>query len=324
MDLNDDGHIDILSGSWPGEIFLFLGQVDGSFAAPVMLKDKSGEIINIGGGIEEERDGRILIRGHAEFERTEEGTFVNYHGKRLESTLNKPIAITGTASTVAPADWDADGDLDLIIGNIRGKVHLLPNEGTRKDYAFGEPQELPSVASRAGPCIADWDGDGDLDLLVGADDGSVSLFRNTGTAGEPKLAEAKQLVPPGRITYGPDAPRQVRRGQRSKICCADWNGDGRLDLLVGDVATLKPDRPEPTAEEQAEYDRIREEMKPISKRYGELISRMHGPNRPGTQKEMDKLSDELQNVRTKLTALREQLPRDYEMHGWVWLFLRKE
>ena len=28
---------------------------------------------------------------------------------------------------------------------------------------------------------------------------------------------------------------------RAKVCVADWNGDGRLDLLVGDFATQKPE-----------------------------------------------------------------------------------
>ena len=45
MDINNDGHIDIISGSWPGEIFLFKGGPDHTFAAPEMIKDKDGNII---------------------------------------------------------------------------------------------------------------------------------------------------------------------------------------------------------------------------------------------------------------------------------------
>ncbi len=83
MDINNDGHVDLLSGSWPGEIFLFKGGPDHSFAAPEMIKDKDGKIINIGGGIRERGfDGGILIAGNAKFESTPEGTFVNYQGQR--------------------------------------------------------------------------------------------------------------------------------------------------------------------------------------------------------------------------------------------------
>jgi hypothetical protein len=231
VDLDDDGHTDLLSGSWPGELFLFRGRPGRTFAPPEMIKDKRGEFINIGGGIRERPGGGILIAGNAQFDRTSEGTFVTYHGRRLESTADKPIAITGTASALHAADWDGDGDLDLLVGDIRGNVYLVPNEGTAKAYAFGKERQLEAagkplhVNGDAGPFAADWDGDGDLDLLLGAGDGSVAWCRNTGTRAAPALAAAEQLVPPGTITFGPDAPREPRRGTRSKVCAADWNGD---------------------------------------------------------------------------------------------------
>lgn len=330
MDLNGDGHMDLLSGSWPGEIFLFKGGEGRSFAAPEMLKDRNDEIINIGGGIEERPNGEgILIRGNAEWETTDEGTFVTYHGKRIESTPEKPISSTGTASTVRATDWDGDGDFDLIVGDIRGNVFLVPNEGTATSYTFGKEKPFQAggqplrVGGRAGPFAADWDGDGDLDLLVGAEDGSVSLYRNTGSAKAAELAAAVQLVPPGSAEYGGQAPKEPRRGVRSKVCVADWNGDGRLDLLVGDCATLKPDRPEPTPEEQARYDKIREELEPLQKRFSELIQKLQGPSRPKTKEEQKQLYDDLGAVSRQMSPLRSQLPQEYETHGWVWLFLRK-
>jgi len=330
VDLDDDGHQDILTGSWPGELYLFRGAADGSFAAGEMIKDKEGNLINIGGGIEERRGGEgLLIRGHAEFERTDEGTFVKYRGKRIKSTPEKPIATTGTASTVRAADWDGDGDYDLIVGDIGGNVHLIPNEGTPKSFAFSKEKPLEAdgkplrAGSRAGPHPADWDGDGDLDLLVCAADGSVSLYRNTGSAKSPKLAAAVQLVPPGQVSYGADAPKEARRGNRSKVFTADWNGDGRLDLLVGDYATQKPDLPEPTAEEKAEHERIRKELEPIRKRYGELIQKLQGRSRVRTQEEQEKVYEEMKEVSRRMSELRGKLPREYESHGWVWLFLRK-
>lgn len=321
--------MDLLSGSWPGEIFLFQGGQGRSFAAPEMLKDKTGEIMNIGGGIQEQPDGGILIRGNAEWESTDEGTFVTYHGKRIKSTPDKPISSTGTASTVHPADWDGDGDLDLIVGNAQGEVYFVPNEGTATSYAFGKEQRLQAggqgmrVDGRAGPYAADWDGDGDLDLLVGAENGSVWLYSNTGSAKSPALAAGVQIVPQGKIDYSSQAPKEPRRGIRSKVCVADWNGDGRLDLLVGDVATQKPDRPDPTPEELAKYDQIRKDLEPLEKRFSEVVQKLRGEQRPKTEEEQKQVYDELRKVQEEMQPLRSQLPREYEMHGRVWLFLRK-
>jgi len=293
-----------------------------------MLRDKSGRIINIGGGVRNDQDGGLLITGTAEFEKTAEGDFVIYQGTRYESTAERPVATTGSASTVHPVDWDGDGDHDLIIGNFGGGVYLVPNEGTAKSYDFGKEKELMAgngpikVRGKAGPCVADWDMDGDLDLLVGADDGSVSLFRNVGTAKAPKLAAPIQLIPPGDASYGPDVPKEVRRGTRSKICVADWNGDGRPDLLVGDMASQKPDVPEPAAEQKAEHERIRKELEPMRQRYSELVQRLRGPSRPRTKAGSEKLQKELQEVRDRMMELHRKLPPEYETHGWVWLFLR--
>ncbi len=324
MDLNGDGHKDIISGSWPGEIFFFKGDAYGMFAAPEMIEDKDGQIINIGGGVEERPEGGLLFRGSVEWETTDEGTFVTYRGKRYKSTSEKPLASTGSASTVRAVDWDGDGDLDLIVGDIKGRVYWVPNEGTAKAYAFGKEELLLTVQSgRAGPHPADWDGDGDLDLLVGAENGAVYLYRNTGSATSPELGAAEELVSEGKITYGPDAPKEVRRGVRSKICTADWNGDGKLDLLVGDNGTQKPDLPEPTDEEKAEYDRIRKELEPLSEQYGELIGKLFGSNRLRDEEEIKKVHEQMTELRPRMTELRSKLPKEYETHGWVWLFLRK-
>ena len=330
MDLDGDGIPDLISGSWPGEIFFFRGLGKGRFAAPEMLKDKDGNVINIGGGLRESPDGSILITGNADFEQAADGTFVNYHGRRLKSTPEKPIAITGTASAVHAVDWDGDGRIDLLVGDIRGNVYLIPNEGTPTKWAFGKERPLTAggkplvvAGGDAGPFACDWDGDGKTDLLVGAGDGSVWFYRNVGTAKAPELAAGVRLVPPGDVTYGRDAPKERRRGVRAKVCAVDWDGDGRLDLLVGDFTTQRPDRPEPTAEQKAEQAKARTELESVRQRFGELVQKVHGPSRVKAKDEMEKVQKELKEVSERMRELQAKIPPEYENHGWVWLFRRK-
>ena len=110
---------------------------------------------------------------------------------------------------------------------------------------------------------------------------------------------------------------------RSKVCVADWNGDGRPDLLLGDFAMQKPDLPEPTAEEKAEHDKIREEMATLRKEYSKLVNQVFGKERPKDEAGQKAVNESLKTLREKMVALQEKLPAESENHGWVWLFLRK-
>ena len=49
MDLDGDGVLDILSGSyWPGDLYLFRGEGKGRFKASEIIKDKDGKPVRVG------------------------------------------------------------------------------------------------------------------------------------------------------------------------------------------------------------------------------------------------------------------------------------
>ena len=72
----------------------------------------------------------------------------------------------------------------------------------------------------------DWDGDGDLDLVVGIDNGNLVLRINEGTTTKPAYATETSAI----LAGGEQA--SVPGGYAMPVA-ADWDGDGRIDLLSG-------------------------------------------------------------------------------------------
>lgn len=333
MDLDGDGIDDLISGSWPGESFFFKGSATPSgrsYARREMIVDSEGIPVNPGGGIEEQDEKKILIAGSVETEHLDDGKLLKFGGTTLK--IGKQVALwtTGTACATHAADWDGDGDFDLITGDIYGGLWWIENRGDAKKWSFAKERALESdgvairVEGDAGPCVVDFDGDGDLDLLSGAGDGSVTLFANVGTRKAPALAAGVKIIADGEAGYGDDAPKEPRRGTRSKVCATDWNGDGRLDLLLGDYATLKPDAPEPTAQEKLDRAKWKKERDETWAEYRKQRKPLEEESEaaPLSAEERAAIEKSTEALMTKYQELNDKLPPEYESHGWVWVFLQ--
>lgn len=83
------------------------------------------------------------------------------------------------------------------------------------------------VGSRATPQVADWNNDGRKDLVVGALDGRIHLFLNTGTDTSPDFTTEAFVQDSGEDLYVPSL--------RSSPVVTDVSGDGRKDLLSGNT-----------------------------------------------------------------------------------------
>ena len=108
----------------------------------------------------------------------------------------------------------------------------LRNEGTEAEPKLAAPQPIladgkpASVEGRPGQMLADFDGDGDLDLLCGEFLDGFTYFQNTGSKKEPRYAAGRRLTRDG-VPLTVDLEMLVPHA-------IDWDGDGDIDLIVGD------------------------------------------------------------------------------------------
>ncbi len=328
MDFDGDGKLDLVSGSYdPGELYLFRGLGGGKFAAREVIRDKSGKPIL---RVPDQKD-------------------------RVESF----------GSWVALVDWDDDGDLDILVGTFDGMMFLRRNEGTRTKPAYATTNEWVMVGSKrlrvpggahANPVIADWDGDGRWDILTGSGDGGVYWYRNVGKRGRPEFAPPVALVPKHEgIGYGEllDAGQQPRPGIRSQIAVVDYDGDGKLDLLVGDFCTYLHVKKDLTPALRREFEATRAGQDKVAKRLRDAVDALRGRwnarmkgvpksewNTPANSARWQKMYKEMRaapvykkdmaEYERLQTALQQYVDRGTPMrqgpdvpHGYVWLYRRK-
>ncbi len=132
-------------------------------------------------------------------------------------------------------DLDGDGDLDMVWGTENGDLRWARNEGDVNNPKFTEQPNttLPfniSFNNEPHPELGDFDGDGDVDLVVAEETGgTMRYFRNdAGTFVEgtgPWDGVAKTGNPLDGINTGYN---------NYKVTLVDYDGDGDLDLFRAD------------------------------------------------------------------------------------------
>jgi hypothetical protein len=145
-------------------------------------------------------------------------------------------------SKVSIGDLDGDGGQEMVVTSDRDNTFYMyertepgQNDPSGLELSRGEPLQLEDGKPVQGwyggqnnngdnhSVLADWDGDGDLDLLNGSL-WAVWYYENVGTPTSPLFRARGRLQARGEVIH--------TFNHAGSVDAADWNQDGRLDLIV--------------------------------------------------------------------------------------------
>jgi hypothetical protein len=314
VDLNGDGNIDLLTGSYTGLVYILYGNNDGSFKEVVVLTDKSGTDIHLDTYFDFKKNNFVSL-GKKEKKKLEISGFDEFNN----------FDQGNIGSIITPHDWDNDGDFDLVISRFDGGVKVRINEGTKTNPVFGIKNiEIASLPEHHANVIIDWDGDGLWDIVGGSKFGGVYFYKNIGKLGVPAFGKVQCIIEPTEIY---DKMKSECLGL-SNIAVTDYNKDGKLDLLIGSPAKVVLPKIHLTPEQRKEIQNLEKEAKKLDIKIEELFDKFKKKfkNKEAAWEAMQKdkkasiLLDQQKKVWNKLMS---KTPRKRAYYGYLLLSLRK-
>ncbi|MEP7380380.1 MAG: VCBS repeat-containing protein [Gemmatimonadota bacterium] len=239
-DVNGDGLDDLYVGGakWHAGTIL-LQQDDGTFrpslqralAADSIPEDVDAVFFDADG--DGDQDLYVVSAGNefwGDMEQLDDRLYLNDgHGTFTRSTTSLP-PFHENGGCVVPGDFDGDGDIDLFVGSRvvsrrygeTPRSHLLQNDGYGhfRDVTESIGGGMGAAGMVSSGTWIDYDGDGHLDLVVVGEWMPVRVYHQEAGVFHERTQEAGLAG---------------SEGWWNSVAAADLNGDGRPDLVLGNL-----------------------------------------------------------------------------------------
>jgi hypothetical protein len=217
-DLDGDGDLDLVR---PGEPAVWLNDGRGRFATATGRLPTPPPLVYHAALVD--CDGNraldIVLTGYARNARVQALWLNDGSGRFADATAGRLPPPSNSGTLVHPADLDRDGDIDLLIG---GTVWINTGGASFRDETAAR---MPANVWGSAHAIADFDNDGDLDIIFQAvgQFTQLQLFLDDGTG-------VWRDATPGRLPLG-----------LGTAAVGDFDGDGDLDLFANGQRLLRND-----------------------------------------------------------------------------------
>ncbi|MCX6339569.1 MAG: VCBS repeat-containing protein [Candidatus Aureabacteria bacterium] len=225
-DYNNDGKLDMAVSCWGGYnpiVSVFLNQGDGAFSAPVSYRVANDPMSVTNGDFN--KDGNIDLAVTDTGSGSPFGSSISVLLGKGDGTFNPEVqyGVGEHPDSIVTFDFNGDGNLDLAVANRwANSVSILLGNG---DGTFNQEVRYSTGMNPLCLIASDLNNDGKADL--------VTTNSDRYTPEEP-YGSISVLMGKGDGTFAGEVRYDIGKLHES-LASADWDLDGKVDLVIGDT-----------------------------------------------------------------------------------------